>query len=191
MSREESISVRVGTWERILLARLALLFGFGLPFLAGCAAIKVHLGMRVDLSKIPVASIELQQAGKPGIGPGQKSSLVGTVVETNGKTLLTEGAGHGKVMWRDLTVTPRVVTANAQGVVTLRHDPRASAGQLPHVTVAIASQPDIHADLDIPLRYDYAFKSDFSGSSGMAGLDGSDGQDGLAGSMGSIDPSNP
>ena len=159
--------------------------------LSGCASLQVHLGMKVNLSKVPVSAIEVQQAKAPGIGPGEKSSLIATITEANGKTLQTEGAGHGKVMWRDLTVTPTIVTVNKKGVILLRHDPRPTEGKLPHVTVTMASHPDLHADLDIPLRYDYAFSANFSGSAGASGMDGTDGQDGSPGSPGSIDPNNP
>ena len=159
--------------------------------LAGCAAVQVHLGMKVYLSKVPVSSIDVQQEMAPGIGPGQKSSLIATITETKGKTLKTEGAGHGKVMWRDLAVTPTIVAVNKKGVISLRHDPRPTQGQLPHVTVTIPSHPGLHADLDVPLRYDYAFSANFSGASGTSGLNGTDGQDGLGGNSGSSDPNNP
>lgn len=159
--------------------------------LGGCAAVQVHLGMKVNLSKIPVASIEVRQAGAPGIGPGRKSSLIATITQPGGKTLETEGAGHGKVMWRDLTVTPTIVAVDKKGAISLRHDPRATQGQLPHITVTIPSHPDQHADLDVPLRYDFAFTADFSGASGTSGMNGTDGQDGAPGSSGSIDPNNP
>jgi hypothetical protein len=151
--------------------------------LAGCAAVQVHLGMKVYLSKIPVSSIDVRQEMAPGIVPGQKSSLIATISETNGKTLKTEGAGHGKVMWRDLAVTPTIVAVNKRGVLSLRHDPRATEGKLPHVTVAIPSHPGLHADLDVSLRYDYAFSVNFSGVSGTSGLNGTDGQDGSPGTM--------
>jgi hypothetical protein len=88
-------------------------------------------------------------------------------------------------------VTPTIVAVNKKGVISLQHDPRASEGKLPHVTVTIPSQPGLHADLDIPLRYDYAFRADFSGSSGTSGINGTDGTDGSPGTPGSIDINNP
>src|ERR1700690_3786568 len=159
--------------------------------LCGCASVQVHLGVKVDLSKIPVTSIEVQQAKAPGIGPGQKSSMIVTITQPSGKTLQTEGAGHGKVMWRDLTVTPTVIAVNKKAVISLRHDPRPTEGKLPHVAVTVPSHSDLHADLDIPLRYDFAFVSNFSGSAGASGTKGTDRQDGTSGSPGSIDPNNP
>jgi hypothetical protein len=117
--------------------------------------------------------------------------LVVMVTQPDGKVLQTEGAGHGKVMWRDLAVAATVVAVNQKGVVTLPHDPRKSEGKLPHITVTVPSHPDLRAELDIPLRYDYAFVSNFSGSSGSSGFNGTDGTDGVSGSPGSIDPDNP
>jgi len=169
----------------------ACLAGALLAGLSGCATIQVHLGMKVYLAKTPVTSIEISQPKGPGIAPGQKSSLVVTVTQPDGKTLLTEGAGHGKVMWRDLAVTATVATVNTKGVITLGKDPRKSDGKLPQVTITVPSHPEIHAELDIPLRYDYKFASNFSGSSGSNGSSGTNGTDGTSGSPGSMDPDHP
>ena len=159
--------------------------------LSGCTPIKVRLGMKVYLDQTPVTSIAASLPNGSGIAPGEKSPLVVVVTEPDGKVLQTEGAGHGKVLWKDLTVTPSVVTANQKGIVSLPHDPRKSEGKLGHVTITVPSHPDLHAELDIPVRYNYAFTSNFSGSSGSSGMNGSDGMAGSSGSMGSIDPNSP
>src|ERR1035438_2340194 len=150
--------------------------------LSGCAAVQVRLGMKVSLAKTPVASIEVTQPKGQGIGPGQKSPLVVAVTQPDGKVLQTEGAGHGKVLWQDLVVTPTIVTVSKKGVITLPKDPRKSDGKLPTVTITVPSHPDVHTELDIPLRYDYAFVSNFSGASGSSGMNGMDGTDGMSGS---------
>lgn len=181
--------VRTPGWMRT--SWVACLGVVSLLALSGCAALQVKLGMKVYLAKTPVTSIEASQPKGPGIGPGQKSSLMVDVTQPDGKVLQTEGVGKGKVMWSDLLVTATVVTVNKKGVITLPKDPRVSDGKLPHVTITVPSHPGIHADLDIPLRYDYKFVSDFSGSSGANGMDGSDGSDGMSGSDGSMDPDNP
>ena len=72
-------------------------------------------------------------------------------------------------------VTPSVVTVNQKGVLSLAKDPRNSEGKLPHVTITVPSHPDLRAELDIPLHYDYGFVSNFSGSAGSSGMNGSDG----------------
>jgi hypothetical protein len=159
--------------------------------LGGCTPMKVRLGWKVYLDKTPITSIGASLPQGPGIAPGQKSPLVVVVTEPDGKVLQTEGAGHGKVLWKDLKVTANVVTVNQKGILSLRHDPRVSEGKLAHVTVTVPSHPALRAELDIPLRYDYNFISNFSGSSGSSGMNGSDGMDGTSGSMGSMDPNNP
>ncbi len=159
--------------------------------LSACTPIKVRLGMKVYLDKTPITSIAASLPKGPGIAPGEKSPLVLVVTEPDGKVLQTEGAGHGKVRWKDLHVVATVVTANQKGVVSLPHDPRKSEGKVGHVTITIPSHPDLRAELDIPVRYNYAFTSNFSGSSGSSGMNGSDGMAGSSGSMGSTDPNNP
>jgi hypothetical protein len=162
-----------------------------LLLLTGCASVQVHLGMKVYLAKTPIASIKATMPKGPGIAPGQKSPLVVVVTEPNGKVLQTGGAGHGKVLWQDLQVTPSIVTVNKKGILSLPHDPRISDGKDPHVTITIPSHPDMRAELDIPVRYDHPFTANFSGSPGSSGMNGMDGTDGTSGSPGSIDPNNP
>ncbi|MGA7907537.1 MAG: hypothetical protein WCA16_09050 [Candidatus Sulfotelmatobacter sp.] len=152
---------------------------------------KVKLGWKVYLDKAPIASIAASLPKGPAIAPGEKSPLVVVVTQPDGKVLQTEGAGHGKVLWKDLQVTASVVTANQKGVVSLPRDPRISEGKVGHVTVTVPSHPDLRADVDVPLRYDYAFVANFSGKSGTDGMNGSDGLDGTSGSTGSTDPNNP
>lgn len=159
--------------------------------LCGCSRIQVGLGLRVSLAKTPVTSMEASLPKNPGIAPGEKSPLVVTFITQDGKTLVTAGKGKGKVMWKDLTVTPSVVSVNKKGVLSLPRDPRISDGKTGHVVVTVPSQPTLRSELDIPLRYDYAFVSNFSGSSGTGGSDGSSGVDGMSGTMGSMDPDNP
>ena len=159
--------------------------------LGGCTSMKVKLGWKVYLAKTPIVSMQAKTLGEPGIVPGGKTALVVTVAETDGKTLVTEGKGGGKVMWKELTVAADVVSVSSKGIVTLPKDPRISDGKVGHVTVTAPSHPDLRAELDIPVRYDFAFVSNFSGAAGMSGMDGSSGISGAPGSMGSIDPNNP
>lgn len=159
--------------------------------MSGCAAMKVKLGMRVYLDKTPIASMQASLPKGPAIAPGQQLPLVMQFTQPDGKVLMTEGLGNGKVLWRDLTITPAVVTADQKGNVTLPRDPRVSDGKVAHVTIAVPSHPDLRAELDIPITYDYNFFSNFSGSSGSSGMNGSDGMNGTSGTMGSTDPNNP
>jgi hypothetical protein len=182
------------TWESRGLAStnwavcLALM---SLLALSGCTSVKVKLGMRVYLANTPVSSMQASLPNGPAIAPGEKSPLVVQFTQPDGKILVTEGKGKGKVLWADITVSPTVVTANNKGVVSLAHDPRVSDGKTAHVTITVPSHPDLHADLDIPITYDYNFVANFSGLPGSDGSNGSDGLPGSPGSMGSTDPNNP
>ena len=91
--------------------------------LCGCTRLKVKMGSKVYLDKIPVAAMGASFP-KRGLAPGEKSQLVVSFTEPDGKVLQTEGAGHGKVMWKDLAVTGNVVNINSKGVVSLPLDPR-------------------------------------------------------------------
>jgi hypothetical protein len=159
--------------------------------LVGCSTIQVKLGTRVSLPKLPVTSMVASQFKTPGVGPGEKKSLIVTFTQPDGTVLVTAGKGQGKVQWKDLTVTPTVVSVNKSGVLTLPRDPRVSDGKIGHVSITVPSHPDLKADLDIPLRYNYAFAASYAGSDGSKGSDGSNGLDGSSGSMGSMDPNNP
>ena len=159
--------------------------------LSGCTAVKVKLGMRVYLAKTPVASMQASLPKGPAIAPGEKLRLVVQFTQPDGTVLVTEGAGKGKILWSDITVAPTVVTADKKGNVLLAHDPRVSDGKAGHVTITVASHPDLRAELDIPITYDYSFVANFSGAKGFDGTNGSDGMSGTSGSMGSTDPNNP
>jgi hypothetical protein len=159
--------------------------------LGGCSNIQVKLGMRVALANLPVTTMEASQYRNPGIGPGEKKSLVVTFTQPDGTVLVTEGKAKGKVLWKDLAVTATVVSVDKKGVLTLPRDPRLSDGKTGHVAITVPSHPGLSAALDIPLRYNYAFASNYSGSDGSKGLDGIAGNGGSDGSIGSMDPDNP
>ena len=83
--------------------------------LSGCAAVQVRLGMKTYLNKIPVTSMDAKLAKGTAIAPGEKLPLVVAFTDPTGKVWVTEGEGHGKILWKDITVTPTVVTANKKG----------------------------------------------------------------------------
>jgi hypothetical protein len=159
--------------------------------LSGCTGVKVRLGWKVYLDKIPITSMDAKLAGGPGIAPGENLPLVVAFTGADGKILVTEGKGHGKVLWKDLTVMTTVATANKKGSVSLSRDPRISDGKMVHVTITVPSHPDMRAEFDSPVEYDRPFSSNLSGSSGYSGTDGSSGMDGSSGSSGSFDPDHP
>jgi len=193
-SRNSNInSSSVSHLTRARLARwVASLFALGaLVALTGCAAVKVKLGMRVYLAKVQVTSMQAHLVNGPAIAPGEKSPLVAQFTQPDGKILVTEGQGKGKVLWQDLTVTPTLVTADQKGNLTLPRDPRVSDGKVAHVAITVPSHPDLRAEFDIPITYDYNFVSNFSGAAGSNGFNGTDGMAGSSGSTGSTDPNNP
>lgn len=190
--RPRCFSARSSSCKSIPLTVLLGCMLVAVAALSSCSAMKVKLGMRVDLTKVDVASIDARMANAPGVAPGQKAPLIVTVTQTDGKQLQTEGAGGGKVMWKDLKVTPEIVTADNKGNVHLAADPRASDGKTGSVEVTVPSHPAVKAaDLEIPFRYNVAFKANFSGASGFPGTDGFNGSDGTPGFPGSTDPNNP
>jgi hypothetical protein len=164
---------------------------FALLTLTGCAKIQVWMGIKVSLDQLPITAVEARLAQGPALAPGASSALVVMVTGADGKAYLTEGAAGGKVMWRDLKVVASHATATAKGKVSLAADPRETDGLTPHLTVTVPSHPDLKAELDIPVRYDWAFQALCQGASGSSGMDGSAGISGNSGSTGSMDPSNP
>jgi len=159
--------------------------------LTGCTRLEIKLGSRVPLAIIPVSSMEASLPQDPAIAPGGKSSLVVRFTGADGKVWVTEGQGNGKILWSDLVVTPAVVTVNKKGGLSLARDPRLSDGKTGHVTITAPSHPGLHAEIDIPLRYDIQYRASYSGFDGSNGFSGTDGLDGSSGSSGSIDLTNP
>lgn len=163
-----------------------------LAVLNGCAALQVHIFKnKVYLNKVPVTTMAATFPKGPGIAPGDKLPLVVTFTTADGKVFVTEGEGHGQILWQDLNVYATVASVNKKGVLSLPSDPRFSEGRLPHVSITAPSHPGLKAELDIPVRYDRNYKVSFAGRSGFNGENGTAGTDGMSGSTGSIDLNNP
>lgn len=103
------------------------------------------LQTKVYLNKVPATSIAASFPKGPGIAPGDKLPLVVIFTTADGKVFVTEGQGHGKILWQDLNVSATVAGANNKGVLSLPSDPRLSEGKLPHVTITAPSHPDLKA----------------------------------------------
>jgi hypothetical protein len=65
--------------------------------LTACTSVKVKLGMKVYLEKIPITSMQATLPKGPGVAPGEKSPLVVAFAQPNGKVLQTEGQGQGSL----------------------------------------------------------------------------------------------
>lgn len=159
--------------------------------LTACAPLKVRMGLRTPLEQTSITSIRAALAKEPAIAPGEKAPLIVSFTGADGRVLETEGKGHGKVLWSDLKLDATVVSANNKGVLSLPADPRVSDGQRGHVTITVPSHPDLRAELEVPLRYDYPYAAYFTGSAGNSGFDGTSGIDGSSGMSGSLDPAHP
>jgi len=156
--------------------------------ISGCTALKVKMGMRMNVATLPVTSMDVRLGDPKGVAPGKKDRLIVTFTATGGQTWRTEGAGGGAIMWQDLTVTSTVVSADGSGNLSLPSDPRLSDGRTGHVVVTVPSHNDLKAEVDVPLRYDQKYYADFSGYKGMDGTSGTNGTDGMRGSDGNTDP---
>jgi hypothetical protein len=128
------------SFQRVHIATLLVLF-VALLGLGACSAVKVKLGMRIDLTQVPATSVNVSLAGGPAIATGQKAGLVATLTKPDGTTLVTEGKGGGKVMWKDLQVAPAVVKADTKGNVSLAKDPRASERAFHRLVVRRVGRP--------------------------------------------------
>ena len=157
---------RAWLWRGVSIGALGFAAVMGMT---GCTAIRVTLGMRVHLAKMPVTTMEASLPNGPAVVPGQTSPLVVTFTDPSGKEWVTEGKGKGKILWSDLTVTPSVVTVNKKGVLSLAHDPRKSDGKIGQVEISVPSHPELHASLTVPVRYDYPFAANFNGVNGSSG----------------------
>jgi hypothetical protein len=149
--------------------------------LAGCTQMKINMGMRMLIAKLPVNSMEVHLAKSQGVAPGQKASLVVSFAGPNGQTWATEGAGGGAIMWEDLTITSTIAAYGNDGTVSLPVDPRLSDGKTGHVVVTLAFNPNLRAEADIPTRYDLKYFADFNGGSGSSGNNVPGGRDGSPG----------
>lgn len=159
--------------------------------LSGCTSIELGLGLRTRLDGVPVSSLSGSLSPGPTLAPGQSADLIVVATTTDGKQLLTVGAGHGEVLFDSFDFSASLVTVDGDGVVTVPADPRITDGSTPVIRVLAKGHPGVWTDVQVPLRYDIAYRADFSGRAGASGFDGLAGLDGMSGSSGSIDLTNP
>lgn len=142
---------------------------------------------KIDFATAPVASIHVTLANATAIGPGQKKSLAVTLTAPDGATWSTNGSGIHKVPWSEFSLSASVVAANAKGQVSLTSDPLQIHSSFGHVTVTMPSHPELKAEIDIPLRFDLHYRTNFDASNGMDGMSGTNGIDGMRGTDGTPD----
>ena len=176
----------LGSWHRH-----SILFTLVPLAMVGCTSIEVAVGLRTRLDDVPVTGLAVSLAPGPALAPGGSARLVVTASTANGKKLVTEGPGHGTVVYDSFVFTATVAQVDKEGVVSLSADPRLSDGQTPKIHITVNGHPDVVADIDVPVHYNVAFKADYSGRPGNSGFNGLDGTSGMSGSSGSMDPNNP
>jgi hypothetical protein len=162
------------------------------PFvLTGCESIMVATGMRMRLDGVPLQAVTATLTGDGRLAPGGSARLSVVATTTDGRTLATAGTGDGKVLADSYVYEADVVTVDADGRVKLPDDPRLSEGRIGHVRVHPKGQAAPVAEVDIPIRYDIAYKASYAAPDGANGFDGLPGQTGSSGNTGSFDPANP
>lgn len=159
----------------------------GLSALSGCDTIGLALGTRMRLSNVPVRALSLHLAPQPAMSPGALAQLVITATTADGAELVTVGTEGGKVLFDSFEIDAQVVSVGPRGEVQLPADPRLSLGQVPQVRVRVVGQPDVNAQLDIPVRHDVRYLAHFVGQAGRRGAAGADGAEGANGAAGSSD----
>lgn len=164
------------------LRRLAVLVFIALlaPSLGGCAAIQKALGLKTDLKDKPVKKLELDLVGVQALCPGASAPVVVTAVLDDGKRLVTEGAGKGKVTWDNYKIQT-VGGKVTRGHFVIDGDPRATLQRGAKLVVSSVHHPKKKVEATVPARYDCSFVANFSGRPGRNGADGRLGSDGTSG----------
>ncbi|HWW19707.1 MAG TPA: hypothetical protein VNZ06_02785 [Steroidobacteraceae bacterium] len=175
--------------ERKRARTLGLLCAFAatLAALSGCSDLAVALGLRVRLDKIPVTGISARLVSNrdarvpvSALGPGQSARLIIVATDSAGKTYVTVGAGGGKVALNNYSIATEVAQIRSSKV-SLSTDPTISEGKIGKLYIAPVAHPEVTTELDVPVRYDLAYRANFSAG---PGADGFDGASGISGSPG-------
>jgi hypothetical protein len=171
--------------------RKAMPIAILLSVTVGCTSIEVAIGLKTRLDDVPVTGLAATLIPGPALAPGESARLVLTASTADGKKLVTEGPGHGTVVYESFVFTATVAQVDKQGVVSLSADPRLSDGKTPKVHIGVIGHPDVVADIEVPVHYNVAYTADYSGRAGSSGFNGLDGSTGMSGSTGSMDPDHP
>ncbi len=165
------------------LRRLAVLVIFATLGLtvSGCASIQKALGLKTDLEGKPVKKLEIDLVGTTSLCPGASAPLIVTAVLDDGKRLVTEGAGDGKVTWDNYKIQTVGGKMARGGHFVIERDPRVTLQQDAKVVVRSVHHPKKTVEAAVPARYDCSFTANFSGQPGRDGSDGRLGSNGTSG----------
>lgn len=162
----------------------------GLVFTPGCGTFRRVFGIQEDLKGRPLQRLDAELHGGNALCPGASAPLVVTATLENGKRLVSEGVGGGKVPWENFRLQPvGAATVTPTGEVRLETDPRKLLAGPLAVRVEVASAPGTAVEVPLSARFDCAFVADFSGKPGHAGAAGKNGQRGRDGTE-TMDASN-
>ncbi|QDG51411.1 hypothetical protein FIV42_11860 [Persicimonas caeni] len=162
------------------LAVLALFASLALS-LGGCAAIQKALGLKTDLQDKPVKKLELDLVGTEALCPGASAPLIVTAVLDDGKRLMTEGAGQGKVTWDNYKIQTVGGQMARGGNFVIDGDPRVTLAKPAKIIVRSVHHPKKTVEATVPARYDCGFVANFSGQNGRNGANGRVGSSGRNG----------
>lgn len=157
------------------LSLVALLLGG-----TGCTGIQKALGLKQDLEKEQVQSIAVR-VNASALCPGDEAKLIVDVLLKDGRTLVSDGAGGGKVTWDSFRVRGEGLKVKDDGAIALDDDPRNVLTSPPNLSVGLTHHKGIASRLDVPLRFDCQYEVDLSGEDGE---DGDDGEDGASAAQG-------
>lgn len=159
--------------------------------IAGCNSLETALKWKIPLQNVAVTAMSASLRDKNGIAPGQNTQLIVSITDTSGAVLYAGSNGTNKIMWDDLLFTGDIVSVNQRGEVSMPDDPRVTDGKLGHIVITVPSHPEIHAEINVPVRYDAKYRVNFSGHAGLDGASGLNGIDGFTGMPGSMIPTSP
>jgi len=134
---------------------------------------------KVDLSDEKVNSFKVEIAGTAGIYPGGSITLVATAGLDGGKTEISQGAGKGRIPWKDMPVAVEGASVE-EGVVTLNEDPRIAPKSIA-VKVGLAGHPEHSSEMTVPVHFAGEYAAYFSGRPGRNGVQGDNGTPGWSG----------
>jgi hypothetical protein len=103
------------------------------PLALATAVVSVALGctgIRLDKDKVPVARLYASIPQESQLVPSGSSPLVLVATTTDGRELVTKGAGRGKVDWDSFDVETNIVEVTRKGIVRVPADPRKTDGHL-------------------------------------------------------------
>lgn len=150
----------------------------------------LFLAVTADAKKPKVyTAVRIDVEGKPGLCPGDFQKLDLFATEGGKETKVKFGA------WKEFAITWDIGAPSPKGGLEMPLDPESTWGKPGALSVVSSSDPKVHAEAALPVRYDCDIVLDRSGETGVTGevgergstaadAPGGDGQDGADGGDG-------